>query len=454
MESNLISPASGNNTLHDESQFSGIAVSLSAPASAEEVSRIILACRENGDAVAVHGGLTGLNGAGTPDYAHAMSMERMNAVRYDADARTVWAQAGATFEDVEQAVRRASGGSREYPAAPSEKSATVGGALSFHSSGLRSFGYGSVADSVLEVSYCDGQGLQHTLRRGEDGFQALLASEGMCAVLTDATLSTVPVRPQLWGLMFFFASDEDAAAFADRTEKTDGATAMEYLDRAGFCLVQAYQRQAAGAPRLPEMPAGRQAAVYLELEAEREEEILAAAGQLLQIAEESGADPDTAWTAVGDEVRNFRELFHLVTESVNQKIAAYHAADARVKKLAFCARIEGLSRAQSLRLCRECLPAPVVLSGHLGGRVFCADLLPQNAAAYLEAKAALAQLYRRLQQEGACVEWNRGVGKLYRELYCDTAPIEELNRRIKAKQRFDPSGVFNPGNMFYSTMMP
>jgi FAD/FMN-containing dehydrogenase len=33
-------------------------------------------------------------------------------------------------------------------------------------------------------------------------------------------------------------------------------------------------------------------------------------------------------------------------------------------------------------------------------------------------------------------------------LYCDTAPIEEMNARLKAKQKFDPTGIFNPYNMF------
>ena len=46
-----------------------------------------------------------------------------------------------------------------------------------------------------------------------------------------------------------------------------------------------------------------------------------------------------------------------------------------------------------------------------------------------------------------------GVGKLYRSLFCSTAPLDVLNKRIKSKQRFDPENRFNPGNMFTQTTL-
>lgn len=457
MKHEMIFPVRGDKLVHDESQYSGIAFSASFPESTQDVSRIVKICREAGDTITVHGSLTGMNGAGVPLGGHCMGMEKFCRAAYDADTQTLWAEAGATFQTIEQTVRRESGMTREFPVGPTEKTATLGGALSFDTTGLRSFRYGPLADYVLEVEFCDSQGEVRRLTRGEDGFELLLGSEGMCAVLTGARLATVPLAPAVWGLVFFFPSDGAAAGFADRAETLPCVSVLEYLDQGCFSLLESYRTSLSAVAALPSVPAGQQAAVYLELEGTDEDEIEQATESLIVFAEEAGGDAEQTWTAVGDEVSLFRALHHAVSECLNMEIARFHAADSRIKRLSCPIRLTKERRLDIVKSYQDSLRETglrYVLFGHFGaGRTITLNLLPASTAEYLCGKELLKQwCCEAARNDGAALQ-KCGIGKLYREIYCQTAPIEELNRRIKAKQKFDPDKVFNPGNMFTDTVL-
>ena len=241
MKHDIILPVGGNQVVHDESQFSGTAFSVSYPETVQDVSDIVRTCAQSGESITVHGSLTALNGAGVPLYGHCMDMQRLSQVTYDPQDQTVWAQAGASFQSIEQTVRRESHMTREFPASPTEKTATLGGGLSFHTAGLRSFRYGSVADHVLELEYCNNKGEIRRLTRGQDGFDLFLGSEGMCGVITGARLSTVPLLPHVWGLIFFFDDDDTAIDFAARAEGLDCVSVLEYMDSACFRLADEYR---------------------------------------------------------------------------------------------------------------------------------------------------------------------------------------------------------------------
>lgn len=457
MKDEMIIPVRGDNLVHDESQFSGYAFSASFPTCAQEVSRIVEACRAAGETITIHGSLTAMNGAGVPLGGHCMSTQKLCRVSYDAQTQTVWAETGATFQAIEQAVRRDSDMTREFPAAPTEKTATLGGALSFETKGLRSLRYGSVSDFVTELEYCDSKGSLHRLRRGEACFDLLLGSEGMCVVLTGARLSTVPLAASVWGLLFFFAADDAAAAFAAQAGNLACVSAMEYYDRRCFALAEEYKSSLSAISGLPAFPAGQHAAVYLELESDREDEIETAAETLLTHAESCGGDPDMTWTAVGDEIVLLRDLHHAVSECLNMKTAQHHALDSRVKKLSYPIYLTNGTQKDILRYYRDIAGntgLDYLLFGHFGERqILCLHLLPHDSETYRKGKELLKKLCCDDTRNGCLALRKCGIGKLYRELYCATAPIDELNKRIKAKLRFDPEKMFNPGNMFTETVL-
>lgn len=456
MKHDIILPVGGNQVVHDESQFSGTAFSVSYPETLQDVSDIVRTCAQSGESITVHGSLTALNGAGVPLYGHCMDMQRLSQVTYDPQDQTVWAQAGASFQSIEQTVRRESHMTREFPASPTEKTATLGGGLSFHTAGLRSFRYGSVADHVLELEYCNNKGEIRRLARGQDGFDLFLGSEGMCGVITGARLSTVPLLPHVWGLIFFFDNDDTAMDFASRAEGLDCVSVLEYMDSACFRLADEYRDSLSALSGLPSAP-DHHAAIYLELESDQEESIEQAAEELLCAAEELGADPDKTWSASGDEVEQFRGLHHAITECVNMKIAQYHAEDSRVKRLAYPIRLTGEGRKAALQYYRHALAdsgLDYLIFGHLCCRqVLTLNILSRSAQDYLRGKDLFTAWCAQDKKEGRYSMHRCGVGKLYRSLFCSTAPLDVLNKRIKSKQRFDPENRFNPGNMFTQTTL-
>lgn len=456
MKNDIIVPMGADNVMRDESQYSGMAFSASFPTNAEQVCEIVLQCRDKGECITVHGSLTGINGAGVPNKGHSMNTSKLCAVEYDAEQNTIWAQAGATFSRIESTVRQKSGMTREFPASPTEKTATIGGALAFGAAGLRAFKVGNVAQYVLELEYCDNAGQIHRVKRGEEDFDLLLGSEGMCAIITAAKLSTAVIARAVWGFIFFFKTDERAADFADCVAEMKAVSVLEYIDRASFELVEEFKSSLSAISGLVGMPEGENAAIYLEMEAATEEEIEAAAEDLMEIAVENESDPDIAWTAVGDEVEVFRSLRHAVSECVNMVIARHHITDSKVKKLSMAIKFSDRNRGEILQYYRQQLENTAlsyVIFGHLGSFSPYVNIIPTTASEYSRGKELAKAWCQEAFANGGCAFVECGVGKLYRDLYCETAPIEELNRKIKTKRRFDAENLFNPGNMFSDTIL-
>ena len=189
-ESILIHPLSDSNSVRDESFFTGHPFSASSPETADEVRQVILCCAAHGITITPHGGLTGINGAGTATNNHSMNLQHLTGVSYRAKDNTLWALAGTTFSEIETSVRKESNMTREFPASPTEKSATIGGALSFGARGLRSYKYGSVSDFVTELEYCDCNGNLHLCSASDSNFHDLLGSEGMLGIITGVRIRT------------------------------------------------------------------------------------------------------------------------------------------------------------------------------------------------------------------------------------------------------------------------
>lgn len=425
--------------LRDESLFTGRADSASQPDSIEALCRIVAHCRDTGTPITVRGSLTAMNGAGVPLGGHTLHMERLNRVAYDPMTQTLWAQAGASFQNIEQAVRRGSNGLREFAAAPTEKTATLGGALSFPTSGIRALGHGTVASQVLELEYCDCTGTLHRVSRDSDTFSDLTGSEGMYAILTGARLATTPVPTENWALIFFLDSEEQAMTFAGKIRNLTCVTALEYMDSGCLNLLRTLGREIAAVARLPELPGSAAAAVYVELEAPDESRMEEYAEALLMELEEAGGDPDLSWSAASQEVERFRELHHAVQECINRKTAQYHSRDAAVTRLTYPVCAGGCESPLPDNR-REALAAAgleAVIFGHwdkqlpLGIHIFAED-----AAKYREALDILACWYREDLAQNRAAPPHRGIGKVYRDIF-----VRETKKRI-----YDPQGLFNPGN--------
>ena len=81
-----------------------LALALVKPANTEEVSQVLKACNDNGQAVVTHGGVTGLaDGEKSTGTDIILSLERMQAIEsVDAVNRTMTVQAGCVLQTVQQ----------------------------------------------------------------------------------------------------------------------------------------------------------------------------------------------------------------------------------------------------------------------------------------------------------------------------------------------------------------
>lgn len=449
-DSPLIHSLSDNNSVRDESLYTGYAFSASSPKTADEVKQVIRYCTDNGITITPHGGLTGINGAGTATRNHSMNLKQLTGTSYRAEDNTLWVLSGTTFSEIETAVRKESHMSREFPASPTEKSATIGGALSFGARGLRSYKYGSVSDFVTEIEFCDCSGSFHLYNPADGNFRDLFGSEGMLGVITGVRIRTVPIPKALWGLMFFFPDNACAAGFSDAITATENISVFELFDSKSFELLHEFRSQISSISRIPELPVSNQAAVYLELESDCEEALEETAGYLLDLTAKYQGDPDTVWNVVGDETDSFRLMRHAVSECINLKIASFHAQDVQIKKLSCACLFPDKTRLELIQyyqdsLAENCLSG--VIFGHIGSKNPYVNILPHSADEYHKARALIEKWCRDSFESGGRAFSECGVGKLYRDIFQHTAPIELLNKRIKLKHKWDPDGLFNPKNM-------
>lgn len=449
-ESLLIHSLGEDNSVRDESLFTGHAFSSSSPQTVTDVCEIVQYCAANGMTITPHGSLTGINGAGAATNNHSMNLQSLNNVSYREEDHTLWAQAGATFSEIEKVARKESNMSREFPASPTEKSATVGGAISFNAHGLRSYKYGSVSDFVTEIEYCDCHGELHLCNISDNHFHDLFGSEGMFAIITGVRLRTTEIPKSLWGLMFFFPDNICAAKFADAITTEGNISVFEFCDSNSFELLHEFQSQISSISRIPALPSSEQSAIYLELEGENEEVLEETAEHLLELTAEYHGDPDNIWTIAGDEVETLRLLRHAISECINLKIAQYHAQDIRIKKISCSCLFPNKTRLETMEYYQKSLlqnNLSGAIFGHIGSGNPYINIISHSSSEYFKAMELIETWCKDAYDAGGHAFSECGIGKLYRDIFYRAAPIDLLNKQIKLKQKWDPDCLFNPENM-------
>ncbi|MBD3407965.1 MAG: FAD-binding protein [Candidatus Lokiarchaeota archaeon] len=165
--------------LDDESHsFDGKAEKLLFPSTEAQVASILKEAHQNGTAVTIQGGRTGLTGAAVPLGGIALNLERMNDLLYmnysEAEDRySIAAESGVLLEDLVDAVSKknldslkdkesgehqaalerflAESVDMTFPVDPTEMSAWIGGITACNASGARTFHYGAVRDWVYRI---------------------------------------------------------------------------------------------------------------------------------------------------------------------------------------------------------------------------------------------------------------------------------------------------------------
>ena len=266
--------------------------------------------RERNLRVTIQGARTGVAAGAVPFGGIVLSMTRMNRIlglRHENNECFARVQAGVRLSELRHWLAVKHSGFF-FPPDPTETTASLGGMNATNASGACSYQYGPMRNYVnaLEVVLADGKIFHHIrrpssfvprleiknaagfyMRDDADELDLFIGSGGQLGVITELELKLLP-RPKIeWGLVCFFANENDAI---DVVEKTRGErtflsvhsslkngqecpfsliAAIEFFDRG--CLALLREDVGRGGAFWPRIETEWDCAVYFEIHAPDEE---------------------------------------------------------------------------------------------------------------------------------------------------------------------------------------
>ncbi|MBI1365621.1 MAG: FAD-binding protein [Alphaproteobacteria bacterium] len=430
-------------------RWPGEASMIVAPASTEEVARVVRICADHKIAITPQGGNTGLVGGQIPYGPEILlSLNRMRKIREVSPlGATMTVDAGVTLAAAQDAARAAN---RLFPLSiGSEGSCEIGGVISTNAGGVNVLRYGNTRDLVLgiEAVLPSGEiwnGLKR-LRKDNTGYdlkQLFIGAEGTLGVVTGAVLKLFPL-PSVFVTAFAGAPSAEAAValLALAQEETGGlVSSFELMSRQALDLV------------LKHIPGTRDPMSapypwYVLME------VSAAGGDLRTVVEamlaramEKGLVRDAVIAASEREAKEFWRMRHSMSEAINgEGLGARH--DVSVPTADIPAFLEKADAAVE-----QIAPgARVVAFGHIGDGNIHYDVVPPEG----EGRRALdekrkdieARVYDVIASFDGSISAEHGVGRHKRDaVAARKSPVERAMMRA-VKNALDPQGIMNPGKM-------
>jgi glycolate oxidase len=409
------------------------------PRNAESVSKLLRFASAYRIPVTPRGAGYGYVGGAVPVCGGiVLSLEKMNRIREINPADFVAVvEPGVVTADLQKA---AAAKGLFYPPDPASRADSfIGGNIATNAGGPRCLKYGVTRDYVLglQVALADGTlvrvgGRTHKNKTGFDFARLFTGSEGMLAVITEATLKLLPLPPHRACLEIGFDSLKPAVrALHSIFAAGFLPCAIELAD--AFTVAAAYNRTRS--PRLKRC----RAHMIVELD-----------GQVKSVNIEV-ADLEKL-------IRKHKPLF--VERGLGEKQCeriwqirrefSYSLRDTGLTKLnqdivVPRGRLEDLFRfAERLQLKHQ---LPVACFGHAGdGNIHVNIMVDYNEPqANRRADAALDALFRQVLAWDGAITGEHGIGlakKPWWPLAASTA-LQQLHRRVK--DTLDPHGILNPG---------
>ena len=507
MRARPIVPLSGEHEdyLHDESRSTGFADSISFPTTEADVIEVVNAIRAQGGSITIQGARTGITGGAVPNGGHILSLQRMNAIsgiERDAAAgtATITVQPGALLQDIYRAVESEG---LFFPPDPTETSASIGGAVACNASGAMSHYYGPTRRWIRSIRLVLSDGSVLAIARGEhraqgrafslttdsgrtisgqlsaytqppvksaagyyvaddmDLIDLFIGMEGTLGVVTEAELLLISRPTAVLGLTAFLPSEEAALQFVRALRGDVGGSAgsvrpvaIEYFDRDALELLRRMKAENPAFEKVPALRPHFDTAIYAEFHGEDEEMAEEAMLQVLDpLTAVGGSDEDT-WVGITPrDLEPLKAFRHAVPEAVNLLIAERKRDVPSLTKVGTDMSVPDARLGPAMAMYRADLVEAgleSVIFGHISDNHVHVNVLPHNLDEYERAKAIYYAWAERVVAWGGSVSAEHGIGKLkvalLRLMYGDRG-IAQM-RELRA--RFDPDGVFNPGNLFAS----
>ncbi len=434
--------------------FTGSAVALLSPASADEAAAAVKLCAQHGLAMVPQGGNTGLVGGGVPREVTKrpqviLSGRRLKRIRaLDPDNYTLTAEAGCVLADLQKAAAEAD---RLFPLSlGAEGSCQLGGNIATNAGGINVLRYGNTRSLVLglEVVLPTGEilNLLRGLRKDNTGYdlkQLFIGAEGTLGFITAATIKLFP-RARSSATALVTVADPHAAVRLHahaREALGDDVVAFELINQLAFELVT---RHIPGA----RLPMDAQSPWYVLLEVDS---VHADAGTRLQSFLEASLDAgeiaDGTVAQSGQQREELWRLRHSISEA--EKLAG---AGIKHDIAVPLSRVPELLATATEAVTQRMPGVQVVAFGHLGDGNLHFNLNQpdgSDADAFLARWHELGEVvYDIVAELGGTFSAEHGVGILKRDDLARYRGGAELALMQTLKRAIDPGNLMNPGVLF------
>jgi glycolate oxidase len=408
------------------------------PGSEQQVQAVLRACAERRIPVVARGAGTGLSGGALPlGDGVLLSLARlMRVIEVDPRARTARVEPGVRNLAISDA--SAPYGLYYAPDPSSQIACTIGGNVAENSGGVHCLKYGLTVHNLMRVRAItiDGEAIE----AGSEGLDApgydllalLTGSEGLLAVITEATVKLLPKPQCARVVMAAFDSVEQAGAAVARVIAAGIIPAgLEMMDQPATAAVEDFVH--AGYPT--------DAAAILLCESDgTPEEVSDEVERVRAIMQESGATLLRVSTDEADRLRLWAGR-KAAFPAVGRISPDYYCMDGTIprRRLAEVLReIAELERKYKLRC------ANVFHAGD--GNLHPLILYDANAPGELERTEAFgAEILELSIRVGGTITGEHGVGVEKVNHMCVQFTEAELALFHRVKQAFDEHGLLNPG---------
>ncbi|WP_010166129.1 FAD-binding oxidoreductase [Candidatus Epulonipiscium viviparus] len=413
----------------DESKMIGNAEGICYAETEEDIINFVKWVIEKSSTITIQGSKTGLVGGSVPNGGYILNLTKYNKIEAG-DANSIIAQSGATLLKIGQYIDKHFSNLRFIPN-PTESSATIGGIVSNNSRGLNR--YGEVGQYIKNIKV-----LLETLKivdikPGEELFDLVVGGEGLYGVILEVELELSIKPADMWAIAFFFEEILESAKFVDQIKGYKEIVAIELLDKNVIKLIQQRREMSTQLAQVPVINDNYAAMIYIEIEG-LEEDIMAMAEQLLEIAAECNSNVDDSWVFSGlAEMQKIRNLRHAAVEVIGMEIEKIRLQDSRIMKLSSDIANKKTSASDLVKFYLEDkINIEYCMFGHIGSQNIQVNLLPKTYLEYIESVKLMKKWAKDAIKEGGKIVAEQGYGKLKPYIYGKEImmQVEQQNRSV------------------------
>ncbi|MEX6632219.1 FAD-binding oxidoreductase [Hyphococcus lacteus] len=421
-----------------------------APASTEDVAKIVKICAAEKIAITPQGGNTGLVGGQIPlGNEILLTLKRMRNIRaVEPLNNTMTVDAGITLAEAQE---RAHEAGRLFPLSiGSEGSCQIGGVISTNAGGVNVLRYGNTRDLVLglEAVMPDGEiwnGLKR-LRKDNTGYdlkQLLIGGEGTLGIITGAVLKLFPQPAEKVTICAGMSNADDAVRLLSLAQAATGGNVSSFELMYRLCIDLTLKH-------IPDTrdPLGDKHPVYVlaEFSSGVGVGLRNSVESMLAKALEQGIINDATIAENEAQADGLWRIRHAISEATNgEGLGARHDVSVGTSD------IPAFINKANKTVAAIAPGVRFVTFGHIGdGNIHYNVLAEEGAAkdALNDKRATIEQaVYDIIGEFGGSISAEHGVGRHRREDIAARKSPVELNMMRAIKNALDPHGIMNPGKM-------